>query len=138
MKNLLTILTLFLAVTASAQEQKFQFGKPGQELMTMISYEKDTTAPAVMLHENFDLYYNIDQRGMLRQTYTIARRIKVLKKEGTSYGDIEIMLYHPNEATSYLEKVEAFSFNLEGGKTVKSEVKKQMIFREKVSESKTL
>lgn len=132
MRNLISILTLFFTLTLTAQEQKFQFGKPGQELMSMTSYDKDTTAPAVMLHENFELYYNIDQRGLLRQNYTVTRRIKVLEKEGTSYGDIEIVLYHPGEAISYLEKVDAFSFNLEDSKTVKSEVKKQMIFREKI------
>ena len=141
MKSLMTILTLFLTMTTVAQEQNFQFGKPDKEQLSMMSYEKDTTAPAVILNEKFNLFYSINTRGEIRQHYSIARRIKVLKKEGTSYGDIEFTLYNlsnTNDETSYLEKLEAFSFNIEGGKTLKNEVKKQLIFREKVSDKKTV
>lgn len=138
MRALYTILALFLAVTALSQEQKFQFGKPGKEDLAMMSYEKDTAAPAVMLYDNMELFYNINQRGEIHQYYTVTRRIKVLKKEGTSYGDVEFTLYSPGETTSNIEKIDAFSINVENGKTIKSELKKQFIFKEEVSESRTL
>ena len=141
MKNLALLmfaLCLFTRAFSQDNNNSFQFGKPTQEEFSMNSYSKDTTAPAVILYEEMVVYYEINQQGNLFQNRTITRKIKVLEKEGASYGDVEISLYRPDNSTCILEKVEACSFNMENGKTVKSPVKKQMIFREKVSDNMTL
>ena len=141
MKNLALLmfaLCLFTRAFSQDKNNSFQFGKPTQEEFSMNSYSKDTTAPAVILYEEMVVYYEINQQGNLFQNRTITRKIKVLEKEGASYGDVEISLYRPDNSTCILEKVEACSFNMENGKTVKSPVKKQMIFREKVSDNMTL
>ena len=107
MKNLALLmfaLCLFTGAFSQDKNNSFQFGKPTQEEFSMNSYSKDTTAPAVILYEEMVVYYEINQQGNLFQNRTITRKIKVLEKEGASYGDVEISLYRPDNSTCVLRR----------------------------------
>lgn len=103
----------------------------------MDCYDLDTEAEAVVLYENVKIDYMISANTpiMVRQFFT--KRIKILKQNGVEYADGEILEYKSPTAERKLFSLDAASYNLENGKVVKSVLKNQYVFREKVSEYNT-
>ena len=134
-------LASFLTISvcyAQKSEDNFKVGKPDASLFEMKKYEKDSSAPAVVLHDEFLVYYKISSTGEMWKHTTVNRRIKVLTSEGADYADVAISLYHPGSHRTMLDDIEACSVNMENGKMVKSPVKKNLIFRERADEDETI
>jgi hypothetical protein len=103
--------------------------------LQMETYDKAPDAEAVILYENVDMYYTISNSFNLVYEYKI--KVKILKKEGTSWGDGEIILYNRGSSDEFLSGLKASSYNLVNGKIVESELKKDYIFKEKMDERRT-
>ncbi|MDR2292356.1 MAG: DUF3857 domain-containing protein [Prevotellaceae bacterium] len=134
-KIIILLLTILFLQPVAAQNFSQKFGKITKDELDMTAYDKAPDAEAVILYENVDIYYNIFNNINIIYDYKI--KVKILKKEGTSWGDGEIILYNRGSADEFLSGLKASSYNLVDGKIVESELKKDYIFREKIDERRT-
>lgn len=132
---------IMIALPLSAINENRKFGNPTKEEMTMTVYDADKEAPAVVLYELSNLHYVYSSGlGGLRTILDVKGRIKVLKDEGVDFANFEIP-YHSPEGQSAPEKVikiNATAFNMEGEKTVKTKMKDDLVFRERLDRSTML
>lgn len=121
---------------ASIPEINTKFGKPSDEELKMVAYAPDTTAIAVVLCKKTDAFYDFVASDF-RLTYTYETKIKVLKSEGTSYADVSIPYYEDESRSSMKETVtsiDASAYNLEKGKTVRTKMKREFIYKERLND----
>lgn len=142
MKSKLSILiACFLTVLGYGQEVPVpevntKFGKPSEEELKMTTYAPDTTAAAAVLCNRTDAFYDIVASDF-RINYSYETKIKILKAEGTSYADISIP-YYDNENRSSMKEIvssiDAYAYNHENGKTVRTKMKREFIYRERIND----
>ena len=135
MKTLFSLsLILFIAVhQLSAQEAaKVKYGKPDMENLKMKVYLPDTTAEAVILYDEgrSEVKYDLNKDAFML-TFERFVRIKILKQSGTEWGNFKIPIYSFTSNKEDLTGVNGITFNLEGDKIVKSEMKKDAVFQER-------
>ncbi len=141
MKNLFISL-LLLCMTSSLCAQQtilvpsLKYGKPTNEELTMTTYAPDTSAVAVVLYKTCDVRYEYMSNGF-RLNYEHEVKIKVLKSEGTTYADVSIPYYEPESGNGTMKVVviglDASAYNMEGGKMVREKMKKEFVFKERLS-----
>lgn len=113
-----------------AQELEYAFGDIDINDLRMKVYEGDSTASAVKLLSYGHSYYN-EGTHQIRQI--IHERVKVLSKEGLSFGDF--FLAFPNQVR--IGKLKAQVYNLDDtGQIQSTKVSSRKIFRERSSENK--
>ncbi|WP_298425653.1 DUF3857 domain-containing protein [uncultured Kordia sp.] len=90
-----------------------KFGTVSKKEINMRTYEKDTTAHAVVLEEYGDVYFDLvkDRIVLIKQYYT---KIKVLDKQGQKYANIEIPYYHNRKSKEKIKDIKAVTHNAEG------------------------
>jgi Transglutaminase-like superfamily. len=137
MKKQISLVFLFALVSSIfSTAQDVKFGKISQEELEMVSYENDTTAAAVVLHEELETYYNYNSRSFfdVRNRYFV--RIKILTNEGLDLADQYVSRYvsRTNAKSEQIIGLAGFTYNLEGGKIEKNKLSKEHIFEEKTSE----
>lgn len=112
-----------------------KYGKPSDEELNMTTYAPDTAASAVVLYSKVRARYDL-VANEFRLTYNYEVKIKVLKSEGTSYADINIPFYSNVSNASMKESVnqiDACAYNLEDGKVVRTKMKRDLIFDERIN-----
>ena len=63
------------------QTPVYKFGSVPKSELEMTVYENDSSAPAVVLYENIDVYYTINRSdGNIERTTEYCVRIKILTK----------------------------------------------------------
>ena len=100
-----------------------KFGNVSLADLQMLSYDKDTSAPAVILCD-----YGFYNSGNYEFTRTL--RIKILKKEGYHFAD---QIFE----TKFKSKISGYTYNLENGQIVKEKLSNKSIFEERVFEDYT-
>src|SRR5687768_8038631 len=129
MKKIYGILLLhFLLGSVYGQDNGFPFGKVTYNDLNMKVYERDTTAPAVVLNEFGEAY--IDEGGNFNLLFKYHAKIKILKKSGLSYADIEIPLWKQNGKIEILRSVKASAFNIENGSMRETTLNDRDVFTE--------
>jgi hypothetical protein len=124
--KLFTSQTIFLFIIlvcsfpVKAQKAPIKFGKIDKADLEMKTYPADTSAIAVIL-------YDYGHFEGFQFTHTL--RIKILKKEGTSYGS---QVFPINAQKS---DIKGIVYNLENGEIVESKLKPESIFKERVVEN---
>lgn len=121
-----------------AQKPPIKFGEVTKEELTMISYDKDSTAPAVILADFGRSAIIYRQNIGFTLDFERITRIKILKKDGQSWGDFTIPLYKSTAEDEKLSGLKAVTYNLENGKIVESKLKNDAVFREHYSENRDL
>ncbi len=134
--RLLLLIAVFLSsVQLIAQETqeapKVKFEKVSEEELSMKTYPNDTTADAVILYDDGTSFIKYELQKGFMLTYERFVRIKVLKQNGVNWGNFYISLYSSSQNHEELSSLKGVTINLEGGKAVKSELKKDAIFRER-------
>jgi len=126
-------LLLFAVSNLFSQEvPKVKYGKPDMEDLKMKVYLPDTTADAVILYDEGKSEVKYDtSEDAFRLIFERFVRIKILKQAGTSWGNFKIPIYSFVSTKEDLMGVNGITFNLEGDKIVKSEMKKDAIFQER-------
>ena len=120
MKKLIAIFCIAIAsMTVVTAKPPMKFGKVPMEDLAMTVYDKDTSAPAVVLCDYG--YFATNQFQFTRMI-----RIKILKKEGLSYADFN---FQGAEKSS----VKGITFNLENGEVTEDKLKNDQIFRERIT-----
>lgn len=115
----LFILGLMLVCISHAHtfaQSKVKFGKVPRKLLEMTTYPQDSGARAVVIY---------DKGEFDRNNFRFSRhlRIKILKKEGTSYANRTFYGMSRNQ-------VRGFTFNLENGKVNREKLKNDNIYEE--------
>lgn len=101
----ISLLTLCLLVPALAKAQEdlpppMVFGKLLPAQLQMKQYEADTSASAVVLCDYAEA--RVETPGdQIRLRWHHHRRIKILKKQGFSYGDVSIPFYSHNKMEEF-------------------------------------
>jgi hypothetical protein len=130
MRYKVIFITLFISWSSMAQELEYAFGDIDINDLKMKVYEGDSAASAVKLLSYGHAYYN---EGTHQIRLVIHERVKVLSKEGLSFGDF--FLAFPNQVR--IGKLKAQVYNLdETGQMQSAKVSSRKIFRERSSDSK--
>lgn len=129
MKKLI-IFWLALSFSAAAQKSPIKFGDIPMEDMELTSYPLDESAPAVILADYGEASVRLSSVHVAL-VFERHVRIKILKKEGLSWADAAIPLYHSGSAEERVIGLKAATYNLEGGEIVETKMAKDGIFKEK-------
>ena len=140
--TLLFLLLLCLSTSVGAQqstiEPSLKYGKPTEEELLLQSYLPDTTAAAVVLYRNRDVFYEFIDNDF-RLNYSYEGKIKILKPEGTAYADISIPYFQSTKPGSNnketVVQIDASAYNMVDGKVERIRMKKEFIFRERLNDS---
>ena len=131
MRTLLLSLTLgVISFSLSAQKDPVRFGDVSKEELSMTTYDKDSTASAVILADFGQSTIVYRQNIGFSLDFERITRIKILTKDGLTWGDFSIPLYESGSSNEKLSGLKATTYNLEDGKIVESKVKGDGIFRE--------
>jgi hypothetical protein len=122
---------VLLTSVISGQKAPIKFGEVSLEELQMTSYPSDTSATAVILcdYGSFVATSNESYGNVRNYQFTRIRRIKILKKEGYFWANSG---YPCNLNT----QIRGITFNLENGKIVKTNLKSESIFKDRVTEDK--
>jgi Domain of Unknown Function with PDB structure (DUF3857) len=135
-KLILNIIVLFLSIQIFAQnteELKVKFGKISDAEIKMKSYEKDPTAPAVVLFDKASLDYEYDEKKFFRGSYYRHARIKIFKKEAYSFANIQLLYKTTGFDMQRISDIKAVCYNFENGKMVETKLTDENIFDEKLT-----
>jgi hypothetical protein len=122
---------LCLLVTSGlAQKSPIKFGEVPLEDLKMRTYDKDSSASAVILSDYGEAYVTVttNYASLMFERHV---RIKILKKDGLKWADAAIPLYHVGSTEERVSRLKASTYNLENGKLVESSMSKDGIFKEK-------
>jgi hypothetical protein len=124
------LLTSFLS---SAQDHGFEFGRVSASDFVMKVYPKDTSASAVVLYEFGEAYIdNVGENNLLLEYHV---KIKILKKSGLQYADIEIPLWKQEARFEKVRSIKASSFNIQDGNVIETPLDDKNIFTVNKSKS---
>lgn len=132
MKNLflsLLLYGLFLNYANAQEAPKVKFEKVSDEEMVMKTFPNDTTADAAILYDEGSSYVRYDDTKGFVLTYERFVRIKILKQSGVEWGNFNISLYSSDKTKEDIGLLKGTTMNLEKGKVVKSDLKKDAVFR---------
>ncbi len=131
MKAIFTGLFLGLIFFSSqAQKVPVKFGEVSLADLTMKSYEKDSSASAVILADYGESVIVFSQSSGFSVQFDRIKRIKIFTKDGLKWGDFSIALYKSGSADEKLSGMKATTYNLENGKVVETKLKNDGIFKE--------
>lgn len=126
---LLLVLFIFLGSTSVFSQSKY--GKITNEELAMDSYPQDTTATAVILFKEGDARFIYSDLHWFQFEYTLKMKIKILKPEGLKYCEHIINYYEQNHQNKeVIQGLSGMTYNLEGGKIVKTKLSKEFIVDE--------
>jgi len=137
--RLLKVVFLFVLIITSTsvmgQENKLKFGDINREILEMSRYDKDTTAPAVVVADygNVRFIYN-QQQGQFMVLYDRFTRIKILKKDGFEWANNTVKLYNTTKINENIGKITGYTYNLKDGKVTRSKLSKKAVFNERLNQ----
>ena len=126
----LCLCTGLLSISAIAQKSPIKFGEIPMEDLKMNLYEPDSSASAVILADYGEAYITVNSVSA-QLNFERHMRIKILKKDGLSWADAEILLRYSGSSEERISQLKASSYNLEGGKIVETKMSKDGVFKEK-------
>ncbi|WP_291864777.1 DUF3857 domain-containing protein [Maribacter sp.] len=128
-KILLTLFLVFSLFSFSQNKKGHPFGELLLSERNLITYDKDSTANAVVLYERGDNYFKvIDNRIKLVKEYHV--KIKILNKKGFDAGTIAINLYHNDDSHETLTDLKAITHN----ENIKTHLQSSKVFTKDLSE----
>lgn len=130
--SMLALFATVLYLNLPAQETSIKWGKIPDEELKMTSYALDTAAAALVLADIGYFTYDLRAPDQLTEL-NVHRRIKILKRNGFSEGDIEIPYYSKDRYQDIIQ-LKAQIFNPDGSKR---SIEKKDFFEEKTAEGYT-
>ncbi|MEY4963701.1 MAG: hypothetical protein RLZZ323_1020 [Bacteroidota bacterium] len=116
--------------------QKYELGKVTVEELQEKRHSLDSTASAAILFKKVKTFfdYNVKDGFIMKTSYSY--KIKIYKKEGTSWGDFEIPYYigYKTISKDVVFVIVANTYNFYDGKVIKSEVDSNGKFKNKINE----
>ncbi|MGV3540880.1 MAG: DUF3857 and transglutaminase domain-containing protein, partial [Rufibacter sp.] len=125
---------LFTCFLSFGQDAPVKYGKVSDEEIKLKVYDKDTSAAAVILADYGQSYFTV--RNGLQLVFERTMRIKILKKGGYDWANVEVPYFVKNSSNKeYVSAIKATTYNWEGGKAVKVKMDDKAIFDEKQSDN---
>lgn len=125
-----------------------RFGKISNEEMETDFCPIDSTAPGYYLFDKGStefVYLQTTTRSDDAETdkgfqliFKRHLRLKILNKSASEYGDFEIVLYKQGNDEERASNIKGFTYNLEGGKIIKTKLDTRQIIYEKKTDNITL
>lgn len=133
MKKILITLYLVLCpfLIVSAQHEKF--GKITTAAFEKTFYEKDSSATAIVLYKNRNTHYEYHHSNGWQVVTTIYERIQFFSKDDIRYATKKIPIYDGFDDEEF--SIKAYTYNLEGGKIVKTKLDRKDVFVEQVNDN---
>ena len=132
MKTVYTIILSFFCLFSFAQEETIQFKKISNEEIQLTVYEPYPNAPAVILYDIGNLYFDINPTGenlFLFQKRHV--RIKILNEDGLKYAKMRFVFKDMNCEQLYGElsyNLKAFTHNIsQTGELISTRLKNKNI-----------
>ncbi|MFC6996680.1 DUF3857 domain-containing protein [Rufibacter roseus] len=133
-KSVLLLTFSLLCFTAQGQDAPVKYGKVSDEEVKMKVYAPDTSAAAVILVDYGRSYFTYTNDFKL--VYERVMRIKILKKGGYDWANVEVPYYYSNsDNKEFVSGIKATTYNWEGGKVEKVKMENKAIFEEKKSDN---
>ncbi|PHR74525.1 MAG: hypothetical protein COA67_00150 [Lutibacter sp.] len=132
MKKNFTLLLLLISLHSFSQ-QDYAFGVLTQKEKEMVTYEKDTTANAVVLYEEANTEFFIYNDNSINIRTIVYRKIKIFNKEGFSNADVSITARIDDERKDRIKNIKGVTHN--NGKTIF--LKKENIYTAKAADDDT-
>ena len=136
--RLILLLLLFsasspLVFSQQVSEPKVKFGDFSLADLDMKSYDKDSSADAVVLYDYGQTTFDL-KNGILFSHFVYHGRVKILKKSALDRGTISLSLakrgYGKDEMIS---DIKGFTYNIENNEAKKEKLTKESIFTEKIT-----
>lgn len=136
MKILLILILLILSTKGISQKifnsEDLTVTKSDMEITT---YEKDSTADALMIYEYGKSYVDKNSYKLITQ---VKQKLKILNRKGFDNANIEIQLYNDGSSKEKISNITATTFNIENNIVSKTQLEKSQIFEEKYNENYTI
>jgi hypothetical protein len=113
---------------------RIKFGDISVDELKMTEYEKDPEASAVVLYDFGYSYMKYEKTGF-KLYFERHKKVKILKKAGYEYATEEVSLYHEDDNSEKISKIQGVTYNLENGKIEKTKLDKEAIFTTKISKN---
>ncbi|MBC3539622.1 DUF3857 domain-containing protein [Rufibacter sediminis] len=130
-RSLLAVVFVLFHFSVFGQEAPVKFGKVTEQELNMKSYDKDTSAAAVILADYGRSYFSYGED--FKVNFERVTRIKILKKTGYDWANFVIPYYQRNGSKEQVINVKGATYNMEAGKMVKVKMEDKAIFDEKES-----
>lgn len=123
---------MFLFSTMPAQKASdANFDKVSMNELQLSVYEQDTSAVAVILHDEGKSSVQYDVKEGFFINYERFIRIKILKQSGNEWANFQIPLYSEGLDKEEIKGIKGYTYNIENGKISKTELKRESIFKER-------
>ena len=129
------LVTMIIQMSAQTVTLNKRFGKVSKEELEMTEYKPDSAAVAVVLYENRNIQGDLSAGGAFVKDVDVHMRIKILKEEGTEWGDFSVMKYVSQSVPEIVTGIEVVTYNLENDKVVPTKMSREFIYTEDVSSS---
>jgi hypothetical protein len=124
---------LFVIIFSNASAQKFELGKVSIAELQEKVHPKDTSAVAAILFEKGKVSFEFDPNVGFLMITEVKTRIKIYKKEGYEWANKEVSYYGDSNASEKVSFADANTYNLVDGKIVKTKLKSDGEFVEKIN-----
>lgn len=139
MKKALLIFVLSLSsflYSQSTKEKKNPVFRVSLNDLKLKTYEKDSTTNALVLYEYGNSYVDNSDYDLRTE---IKRKTKIFNKEGFNQANVTVYLYKSSSsAYESIKKILATTYNLEGDKVTKTQLKEDDIYYEEYNENITM
>ncbi len=134
---LIALSCLFIFNTALfAQETNHQFGVVNKADFAITGIKGEENADAVVIYDiGTSRFVQSQNHTGFDVIFDRKTRIKINTKAGFDYGEISIPLYNSSKGSEDIIGIEAFTWNVEEGAIVKTELDKKQIFAEQANAS---
>jgi transglutaminase-like putative cysteine protease len=134
LKKILTAL-LFLSLT-TVNSQKYEIGKVTKDELLEKNHKTDTSAVAAFKFKKAKTTFNYTIKNGFVSSTEFFIKIKIYKKEGTTWANFDIPYYigYENLNKEQIEIVSAFTYNIENNQIKKEKVEGQSKFKKIINE----
>ena len=127
---------LFSFSNTFAQEKSpVKFGKISTEDFDLSKYKFDTSVSAVVISDVGSSEFEGNSKGWFSLIFKHQQRVKILNKNGFEAANVEIPLYSDGTEEEKLDNLKAYTYNIEDGKIVKTELESNAVFKDKLSKN---
>jgi hypothetical protein len=126
-------LILFLIIFSNANAQIYELGKVSIPELQEKMHPKDSSAVAAILFKKGKVRFEYDQNEGFLMITEVKTRIKIYKKEGYEWANQEVRYYVDSNTNEKVSFSDANTYNLVDGKIVKTKLKSDGEFVEKIN-----
>lgn len=123
----------FLLVTVNLYSQKYKLGEVTVNELKEAVHPKDTSASAAYLFKKGRTYIEYNQHDGFKVITEISTKIKIYKTEGLDLANQKVSFYTDGDLKEIVLLSDAATYNLVDGKVVKSKLKSENEFEEKIN-----